>query len=556
MLHKKWKILNTDASKSIIDVVLQNRNLPPTHMDPFRLSERMHSPYLLPDMEKGVNRILKAIQNNEKVLIFGDYDVDGMTSTALMVLFFRKINYPLEFMLPHREKDGYGLRPASIEAIAEKGVQLVITVDNGISSNDAVDLAASKGIDIVVTDHHLQEGTLPNAAAVVNPNRIDSEYPFKTICGAVVAFKLIYALSEKLMPEDEYKNFLMNLLDLAAIGTISDVMPLRDENYAIVKFGLKVLSGTKRPGLVELKKISGVKEKTVTPISVGFFLAPRLNASGRLESAETALKLLITRSPEEARDLAQYLDMLNRKRQGLQNDYLTSALDEITALEEPLDKVLFVENSDWQAGLIGLVSGRLKEQYARPSFAFTRDANGSYVGSARSIEAFHVTNALTKFKHYFTNYGGHHKAAGLTVPAEKYEAFKKEFTAYVNDTLKDEDLIPLLEIDSVVDIDQISINTAQMIGEIGPFGETNTEPVFVLKNARIRDIILMSAGRHLKLVVEKGNQAFECVWWNAGENKDEIRFGEMIDAAFKMNINNWRGSTKLQLVIEDIKEAA
>jgi len=199
------------------------------------------------------------------------------------------------------------------------------------------------------------------------------------------------------------------------------------------------------------------------------------------------------------------------------------------------------------------VSGWLKERYARPAFAFTVDNDGNYVGSARSIDAFHVTNALTKFKHYFLTYGGHHKAAGLTVPADKYEDFKKEFIAYSNSILKEEDLIPSLEIDSVIDIDQITINNVHMINEVGPFGETNPEPVFVLKNTRIRDMMLLSAGKHLKLYLEKGNQSFECVWWNAGEYKDKIRFGDVVDCAFKLSINNWRGSEKLQLVIEDIK---
>ncbi len=554
MYQKKWKILNKDATNSVIDIILKNRNLPADHMDPFRLSERMHDPYQLPDMKAGVERILQAINARERILVFGDYDVDGITSTALMVNFFRKINYPVEYMLPHREKDGYGLRPAAVEEIEKKNIQLIITVDNGISSLEAIDLANTKKMDVVVTDHHLQEGELPHAVAVINPNRTDSEYPFKTICGAAVAFKVIYALTQKLMPKLDYKDFLMNQLDLVAIGTIADVMPLRDENYALVKFGLKVLSSTRKPGLIELKKISGVKEKEVTPVSVGFFLGPRLNAAGRLESAETALKLLIAPSTEIARDLAQYLDSLNRKRQGMQNDYLEYALKEVEAKEEPLDKVLIVDNKEWQAGLIGLVSGRLKEMYARPALAFTTDGNGNYVGSARSIETFHVTNALTRFKDYFLNYGGHHKAAGLTIPAEKFQAFKKEFTAYVNDVLREEDLMPVLEIDAVIDIDQVHKNNADLIQEIGPFGEANPEPVFVLEKARIKEIILMSAGKHLKLVLEKGNQSFECVWWNAGSYKDNIHFGGMVHIAFKMSINNWRGAQRLQLVIEDLKQ--
>ncbi|MEJ2543500.1 MAG: DHH family phosphoesterase, partial [Calditrichaceae bacterium] len=241
---KIWEILNQDANRSIIDVILENRNLPASHLDPFKLTDRMHSPYLLPDIKKGVARILEAVHREEKIVIFGDYDVDGITSTALMVYFFRKINYPVHYILPHREKDGYGLRKSSIDEIVRLKTNLIITVDNGISSNDAIEYAQSLGIDTVVTDHHLQEGELPHAIAVINPNRNDSLYPFKTICGAVVAFKVIYALCEELMDENDMKQFLLNLLDLVAIGTIADVMPLRDENYALVKFGLKALSNT------------------------------------------------------------------------------------------------------------------------------------------------------------------------------------------------------------------------------------------------------------------------------------------------------------------------
>ena len=309
MLHgKKWKILNENINRSIIDVVLENRNLASNHLEKFKLSERLHSPDLLPDMQKAVERILRALNSDEKKVIFGDYDVDGITSTALMVLFFRKIGKEVDFILPHREKDGYGLRKQAIDKIALMGGELIITVDNGITSNEAIDYAKTKNIDVIVTDHHLQEGALPNACAVVNPNRNDSQYPFKSICGATVAFKLLQSLAEKLMAKKDYQMFLVNNTDLVAIGTISDVMHIRDENYALVKYGLKVLSGTKKPGLIELKKASGVRtNRDVTSVSVGFFMAPRLNASGRLDYADNAVKLLISQGIEEARKIASFL---------------------------------------------------------------------------------------------------------------------------------------------------------------------------------------------------------------------------------------------------------
>lgn len=550
--RKKWLIKNYDTQLSIVDVLLQNRDLSSEHLEPFRLSDKMHSPDDLPDMQKGVDRILRAIENDEKIVIYGDYDVDGVTSTALMIYFFRAIGYPVDYLVPHREKDGYGLRPAGVDKARELGARLIITVDNGISANEAIDYAAEVGIDVVVTDHHLQEGELPHAAAVINPNRTDSQYPFKTICGVAVAFKLCYALGQKCMSIDTYKSFLLTHLDLVAMGTISDVMPIRDENYAFVKFGLKVLSNTKKPGLIELKKISGVKSDAITPITVGFFLAPRMNAAGRMDDAALAVKLLIEEVPDRAREWAIRLDKLNRQRQTLQQGYLDEAVKTVQNNGTINDKVLIVENEKWQSGLIGLVSGRLKEKFNRPAFAFTRDNDGNFVGSARSIEAFHVTQALTRFSHFFLTYGGHHKAAGLTIPQEKYNLFKQEFIEYVNRELKDDSFIDELEIDSVVDIDQINEETSRQIQAIGPFGETSPEPLFLLEDGYIRDMRTLSMEKHLKFILRKGNQNFECLWWGGGKYKDIVRPGQRCDIVFKLNINVFRGTRRLQLTIEDM----
>ncbi len=548
-----WKILNNDTSRSIIEVVLENRKLPQSHLETFRLSERMHDPYLLPDMEKGVRRILQAIENREKIVVFGDYDVDGITSTSLMIYFFRQINFPVDYLLPHRQKDGYGLRASTIDQIKEMGANLIITVDNGITAFEAVEYAAKLGIDVIVTDHHLPEGPLPPAVAVINPNRKDSEYPFKSICGAVVAYKLVWALGQKLLPEADYKQFLLDQLDLITIGTIADVMPLRDENYALVKFGLKVLTRTKKPGLIELKKVAGLNGKTITPISVGYFLAPRLNASGRIEEADTSVKLLISESKERAQYLASYLDKLNHKRQLLQQNYLDEALSYLPEDESGLEKVIIVENDHWHAGLIGLISGKLKERYWRPVLAFTKDEDGNLVGSARSIDNFHITNALTKFSEYFLNYGGHQKAAGLTIREDKFPEFRERFVEYANQILSEQDLIPEITIDSFVDIDQVHLNMAQAIAELGPFGEGNPEPMFAFESVTLREMYPLSNGKHLKLIIQKGNQMYECIWWNSGEYKDDLNFGQQVDIAFRMGINNWRGSTKVQLIITDVR---
>ncbi len=550
---KDWTILNSDTNRSIIDVILDNRKLPLDHMQPFRLTDRMHDPRLLPDMDKAVERIIRAVKQNEKIVIFGDYDVDGVTSTALMIYFFKAINYPVRYIVPNRERDGYGLRVAGIDTVNSWGGNLIITVDNGISANEAIDYGNSLGIDTVITDHHLQEGELPNATAVVNPNRTDSEYPFKQICGVTVAFKLLHALAPHFMSEDNYKQFLLSHLDLVAIGTIADVMPLRDENYALVKFGLKVLANTKKPGLIALKQVAGIKTNTITPITIGYFLAPRLNAAGRMEDAGLSVDLLIESNMHRAETMASQLDELNRERQTLQETYIQNALAGIDG-EADANKVIIIENEEWQAGLIGLVSGKLKEKFSRPVIAFTRDEQGNFVGSARSIEAFHVTDALTRFNHYFLNYGGHHKAAGLTVTAENYPRFKQEFTEYVNKFLENENLTAELIIDSVVDLGQVNEVTARQIQEVGPFGETSPEPVLLLNDVVVREIrTLGREHNHLKLFVQKENKLFECVWWGGAEYKDVIRLGAALDLAFKMNINIFRGTSRLQLNLEDVR---
>jgi single-stranded-DNA-specific exonuclease len=556
MDSNKWKILNSDSNRSIIDVILENRDLPAEHMNPFRLSDRMHSPHLLTDMKKGVERILSAMEHQEKIIIFGDYDVDGVTSSALMINFFRRIDYPVDFILPHREKDGYGLRNSGIDRAMKVGAKLIITVDNGISSAEAVDYAAQNGIDVVITDHHLQEGDLPAAAAVINPNRNDSEYPFKTICGVSVAFKVVQALCERLVPikfssDADYKQFLLDQLDLVAIGTIADVMPLVDENYALVKFGLKVLASTKKPGLIALKKISRVDNRNISPISVGFFLGPRLNASGRIGQADLSLKLLISETREMAENYAKQLNQINNQRQTMQAQYLEFAMDNIAGRKK-LGKVIIIENEKWQSGLIGLVSGHLKEQFSRPVIAFTTNGDGDYVGSGRSIGEFHITDALSKFSKYFVNFGGHQKAAGVTVFADKYQQFKKEFLEYAENNINENSSTSNLVIDSKVDIDQLNVQTAKMIQEIGPFGEANPEPILVLSNALIKDKKLLGQDKHLKLSVQKGRNIYECVWWRNAKYFNDLNQGESIDVAFHMNINNWQNIDRLQLTVTDI----
>lgn len=552
---KNWKIINTDVNKTIIDILLDNRRLPKDHLDDFRLSDKLHDPYLLLDMDKAVERISQAIEKREKITIFGDYDVDGVVSTTLMVKLFQKLNCPVEYVLPSRQTDGYGLQVESIKRVEEFETQLLITVDNGITAVDAVKTANAHGIDVVILDHHGQEGDLPEAVAVVNPNRKDCAYPFKGLCGAGVVYKLFHALGEKLFNENDFKNFMLMQLDLVALATIADVVPLRDENYALVKFGLKSLTQTMRPGIVELKRISGLISKEITPTAVGFYLAPRINVAGRLKNADIALKLLLSDSQENAFEVAGMLNNLNTQRQKIQESYINQALEMVEKDGLKENKVYLVTGKDWEPGLIGIVSGRLKDKYNRPVIAFTRDKDGNYVGSARSTESFHITEALSQYKHLYESYGGHQKAAGLTISEKNLPEFQAEFTKYANSILKDGDLKSSLVIDSTIQPEQLNTSLVKVIQNIGPFGEGNPEPVLIVKNVRLRDIFPLSQGRHLKLIFQAAGRDFEGVWWRMGDIKDVVAFDHYYDVVFKPSINLWNNNEKLQLVIEDMQES-
>ena len=552
---KNWKILNDDPNQTIIDILLTNRGLSNDHLDEFKLSDRLHDPYLLKDMDKAVDRILKAIEKREIITIFGDYDVDGVVSTTLMVKLFQKINCPVNYLLPNRRTDGYGLKPAGIKKAKDLKTQLLITVDNGITSIEAVEAANVAGIDVVILDHHGQEGSLPNAFAVVNPNRKDCTYPFKGLCGAGVVYKLFHALGEKLFNESDFKNFMLMHLDLVAMATIADVVPLKDENYALVKFGLKSLTKTLRPGIVELKRSSGLLSKEITPIAVGFYLAPRINVAGRLKSPDLAVELLLSDSREKAFELAGMLNNLNTQRQKIQETYINQALNLVQQESMKDNCVYLVTGEDWEPGLIGIVSGRLKDKFNRPVIAFTRDNDGNYVGSGRSTENFHITEALSIFRNLYITYGGHQKAAGLTISEKNFPEFLEKFTAHANSVLKKEELKTSLIIDTIIQPEQLNKPVVKLIQNIGPYGEGNPEPVLVMFSARLRDIFPLSKGKHIKLIFQAGGRDFEGVWWGRGDLKNDVSFDRYYDIVFKPSINLWNGKENLQLVIEDMRES-
>jgi len=503
-------------------------------------------------MDIAVERIISAIKQKEKIVVFGDYDVDGIVSTVMMKKLFEKINYPVNHLFPNRHRDGYGLKPRGIQQARQIGANLIITVDNGISSHDAIDAATKNNIDVIITDHHLQEGSLPAALAVINPNRKDCDYPFKGICGAGVVYKLFQAIGPRIFDENGYREFMLANLDLVAMAIIADVAPVRDENYALLKFGLKSLTRTMRPGITELKRVSGLLGKNITPTAIGYYLGPRLNAAGRLKEADIAARLLLTENREDAAQIASELNQLNTRRQRMQESYLNEAIEMIESGDFIDDYIYFVDDKEWDLGIIGILSGKLKDRYNRPVMAFTCDTDGNFIGSARSINNFHITDALTCFSKLFVNYGGHAKAAGVTISGSNYEKFKEVFREYVNALLKNENLISELKIDCIIQASDLNKSLVDIIEKIGPYGEGNPYPVLALKDAKLVDLRLLSNGAHIKFFIQSGNRSYECVWWGKGNLKDQLHFGEYIDIAFRPEINFWNGSGKLQLVVEDV----
>lgn len=551
---KQWHILNESLREPIIEILLKNRNLTEDHLNPFKLSDRLHNPDLLRDMPEAVSRIMKAIERKEHIGIFGDYDVDGVVSTTLMVKLFQKINLPVTYYLPNRIQEGYGLKAVHIEQAVRDKIDLLITVDNGISSVEEIAEAKRRGLEVIVTDHHIQKNELPPAYAVINPNRLDSAYPFKGLCGAGVVYKLFQALLPHLFGEEEYKNFMLTQLDLLALATIADVVPLVDENYALVKFGLKSLTQSKRPGLVELKRSAGVLGKEITTTTVGYYMAPRLNVAGRLEDADIAIRLLLCESMDEAVALASYLNKLNSKRQLLQEKYLAQAMKKIDKDRLTENNIIIVEDEAWESGLLGLISGRLKDKLSRPVLALTLNSDGNYTGSVRSLSGINITEMLTNFDHLLLNFGGHQKAAGLTVEAANYDDFKQKFTRFGNEKIDASMLREKLIIDTVISSQQITKSLIQTISKIGPFGEANPEPVLALDDVSLQNIFTLSRGKHVKFTVRKNGQTFECVWWNQGRIKQMLQNAGALDIAFRPEINIWQGRENLQLCIEDIRE--
>jgi single-stranded-DNA-specific exonuclease len=560
VLGKKWVIKNTDEKSGVLDKICKNRGLKdPDDLREFLNSDLkdLHDPFLFKGMKRAVERVEKAVKNNERVIIYGDYDVDGISGSAILYLTLQHLGAQVSYRLPHRVDDGYGLNDKFINEFEKIGVGLVITVDCGISNYKQVQLAKEKGIDVIITDHHTIPLTYPEAAyEVLHPCRKGGKYPFKGLTGAGVAFKFAHALLMRDGHEEKDNELIFALLDLASLGTVADLGPLVGENRLIVKKGLELLPNTKWEGLKFLQEIAGVKSSDQMNSSViGFQIAPRINAAGRIDSPYFALQLLIQNGDSEtAEKLAQKLEELNRKRQDMLRKAVEEAENRVTErfAKEGEKKIIIEYDKYWHSGIIGLIAGKLADKYCRPVIIL-QDFGDYLVASARSTDFFNIIEAITKFSKYLDHFGGHAQAAGFNIKKENLENFINEITEFTEETLKDTELMPSLAIDCEIRPSEISWDTLGFIESLAPFGVANENPTFLLKNITLRSARPVGRdNKHMSLEINTGEDSIRGIAFNMGKFENFTREHKSLDLICKLERNVWNGNESIQLSILDL----
>ncbi len=524
----------------------------------------LRNPFEISDMEKAAERIAKAVMNHERICIYGDYDVDGVTATALMYIFLMQCGANVSYYIPNRLEEGYGLNKEAVKEIAARKTNLIITVDCGISATQEVLEASMQGMDIIITDHHQPSKELPVAAyAIVNPMREDDTYPNKTLAGVGVAFKTVMAIRFILKKYDFFKQEvpnIRNLLDIVALGTIADVMPLVDENRIFVRHGLELMSGENvRIGIDELKKTveSLAVSKKMKTSNIGFQLAPRINAMGRMASSDKSLKLLVTQNRNEAKQLALELDNENKYRQMIERDILQQTYDLIEKNRyAELRAGLVIASDNWHPGVIGIVASRVVDKYFKPTVVLTED-NGIYKGSARSIPGFHLYEGLSNLSDILISFGGHKYAAGVKLEKKNLEEFRNRFDEVVKYSLKEDDFIPEIYIDAEIDSKDITYEIMQWLEKLEPYGHGNKEPVFFMRNVfkyQVESFVGKDLN-HLKCFFEKNGLIFDAIGFNMKEYKSLMAENDKFDILFSLVHNIWKNTKTIQLNLKDIKKA-
>lgn len=561
-MSKKWQVYQVDNKKveqiqqkygvnKLLATILANRGIvEEKQIDKFLHPKRsdFYNPYEMPDMEIAVNRIIKAIENKEKTIIYGDYDVDGITSVTVLKSFLEERGLKVDEYIPNRLNEGYGLNNKAVETIASQGYTLMITVDCGISAIEEVKYANELGIETIITDHHEPGNELPDALAVVDAKRKDNKYPFRNLAGVGVVFKLSQAIGMRLgLEEKEYLKY----LDIVCIGTISDIVPLVDENRVIVKLGLKLVEQTKNLGLRSILKSAGYSKIDSTTISFG--VAPRINASGRMGHQEDALKLFLSKEINEVNELTQKLNDYNRIRQETEKNIYAEAIKQIEKDNLAKRNTIVVMGKNWHHGVIGIVSSKITEMYFKPSILLCEEDDYGK-GSGRSIPGFDLYEALTECKDFIDRFGGHSMAIGINIKKENFENFKDKLEEIA--TQKHiEDIVPILKIDAQVSLDEISKDMVDSLKELEPFGEENKTPVFVFKNLKIDSIRALSEGKHLKLTLKDSKNIVNAIGFNLGELTNEYKIDDRVDVVGNLEINSFNGMENIQINIKDIMKS-
>ena len=503
--------------------------------------EDLHDPYLLHDMEKAVKRIRQAIERGELILVYGDYDADGMTSASIVKESLEQLGAECLIYLPNRFTDGYGPNASVYKYfIEQQGVSLIVTVDNGVAGHEAIDLAQSMGVDVIVTDHHSMPEVLPDAYAIVHPEHQEADYPFKHLAGCGVAFKLACALLEEVQVE---------LLDLVAIGTIADMVSLTDENRVMVQYGLEVLRNTQRIGLQELFEVAGISSSDLTEETVGFQLAPRLNALGRLDDPNPAIDLLTGFDDEEVHEIALMIQEKNEERK----EIVQAIYEEAKSLVDPNKSVQVLAKEGWNPGVLGIVAGRLLEELGQTVIVLNIE-DGRAKGSARSIEAVDIFEALDPHRELFIAFGGHAGAAGMTLEAEQLDALSEILETYVKDKGIDAKCKSQLYLDEELDLENLNLDTVKSFERLAPFGMDNQKPIFYIRDFQVENSRSMGArDSHLKLRISKGTASFEVVAFGQGSKATEFAQTKQLELAVTLSVNQWNGQTTLQLMMVDAR---
>lgn len=562
MLKKKWLLKEFDKTRVVeisktfkisplTAIILYNRGLrEDKEINEFlsRDLATMHDPFLMKDMDKATERIHTAKENNEKITIYGDYDVDGITSIAILYKHLKNMGISVDYYVPDRMVEGYGVNRDALDKIRKSGSTLIITVDTGITAVEEAEYAKSIGLDFIVTDHHECKETIPDVYAAIDPKRKDCPYPFKSLAGVGVVFKLIQALDNN----NSLENLMDKYADLMCLGTVADISPLIDENRVIVTEGLKRFKTTTNIGLKALIDVS-TNGKAITTSTIGYTIAPRINASGRLGCASTSVELFLTEDANKAAELADSLCHENTLRQQTEQKMFKEALQYIEEHPEiKNDDIIVIPHEDWHHGIVGIVSSKITEKYYKPSILFAVDGN-SAKGSGRSVSGFNLFGALEHTSGLLEKFGGHELAAGLTINAENIEEFRKQINAYAKGKIEESTLIPTISLDAQIKVTYITIDTVHDINRLQPFGVNNPTPAFSVRNIKIHRISVMSEGKHLRMTLFKDGKYLDAVGFGMGDYYSAFKEGDYIDVAFALDINDYKGFQNVQMILKDIR---